>query len=156
MNKRIRNIIELRKVVEAFRNAIVLACKNGEFDRKDRMSNFPYGCCDDACDLLGYYLSKEFDLHTKQGNGLYDDGIFENRTNHAWLVFEDDTVIDITGTQFKYCAGFSEEVYIDCENSFYKNLERKILLDNYDIEQSERLWNDYLIITQYIVRQESR
>lgn len=42
MNKRIRNIIELRKVVEAFRNAIVSACKNGEFDRKDRMSNFPY------------------------------------------------------------------------------------------------------------------
>ena len=152
MIKKIYDIAELREVVTAFRDAIVTACKNGEFSRKDRMSNFPGGCCDDSCDLLSYYLLKEFGIHTMQGNGLYDDGIFEHRTNHAWLVMDGGIVIDITGTQFKYCAGFSEEVYIDHENSFYKNLERKILLDNYDIGQSERLWKDYLIIKRYIAR----
>ena len=150
MNELINNYDELRKVVEAFREAIVTARENRNFDRKDRMSNFPGGCCDDACDLLSYYLYDEFGIHTKQGNGLYDDGVFENRTNHAWLVMGDGTVIDITGTQFRFCAGFTEEVYIGLENAFYKGLERKIILENYDIRQSERLWTDYQIILGYL------
>lgn len=141
---------KLRNVVTAFREAIVTACENRDFDRRDRMSNFPGGCCDDACDLLAYYLYEELGIHTRQGNGLYDDGVFENRTNHAWLVMDDGAVIDITGTQFRYCAGFNEEVYIGKENAFYKRLERKTIGENYDIRQSERLWKDYLIITRYV------
>lgn len=144
------NIEELRNSVATFRDAIVTARDNRDFDRKDRMSNFPGGCCDDACDLLSYYLYEKFGIRTRQGNGLYDDGVFENRTNHAWLVMDDDTVIDITGTQFKFCAGFTEEVYIGQENSFYKGLERKTILENYDIRRSQRLWNDYLIIRKYL------
>lgn len=144
------NIEELRNSVATFRDAIVTARDNRDFDRKDRMSNFPGGCCDDACDLLSYYLYDELGIRTMQGNGLYDDGVFENRTNHAWLVMDDGTVIDITGTQFKFCAGFTEEVYIGQENSFYKGLERKTILENYDIRQSERLWTDYQIILGYL------
>ena len=109
MNEPKYNYDELRNVVTTFREAIVIACKNRDFDRKDRMSNFPGGCCDDACDLLSYYLYDEFGIRTRQGNGLYDDGVFENRTNHAWLVMDDGTVIDITGTQFRFCAGFTED-----------------------------------------------
>lgn len=144
------NIEELRNSVATFRDAIVTARDNRDFDRKERMSNFPGGCCDDACDLLSYYLYDELGIRTMQGNGLYDDGVFENRTNHAWLVMDDGTVIDITGTQFKFCAGFTEEVYIGQENSFYKGLERKTILENYDIRQSERLWTDYQIILGYL------
>lgn len=144
------NIEELRNSVATFRDAIVTARDNRDFDRKDRMSNFPACCCDDTCDLLSYYLYDEFGIHTRQGNGLYDDGAFENRTNHACLVMDDDTVIDITGIQFRFCAGFAEEVYIGKENSFYKSLERKTIFENYDIRQSERLWIDYLIIRGYL------
>ena len=144
------NYDELRKVVVAFRKAIVTARENRDFDRKDRISNFPGGCCDDACDLLSYYLYDKFGIRTTQGNGLYDDGVFENRTNHAWLVMDDGTVIDITGTQFRFCAGFTEEVYIGQESSFYRGLERKTMLENYDIRQSKRLWTDYQIILGYL------
>ena len=151
MNDLEYNYDELCKVVVAFRKAIVTARENRDFDKKDRMSNFPGGCCDDACDLLSYYLYEKFGIRTRQGNGLYDDGVFENRTNHAWLVMDDDTVIDITGTQFRFCAGFTEEVYIGQENSVYRGLERKTMLENYDIRQSERLWTDYQIILGYLV-----
>ena len=60
--------------------------------------------------------------------------IFYNTTNHAWLILNGDTVIDITGDQFSF-AGFSDEVYVRRENSFYQNLEDKRILDNYDITQ---------------------
>lgn len=52
-------------------------------------------------------------------------------------------VIDITANQFKYCAGFDEEVHIGEENSFYKGLDNKHYQSNYDITRSIRLWNDY-------------
>ena len=56
MDELVCNIEELRNSVVAFREAIVTARENRDFDRKDRMSNFPGGCCDDACDLLSCYL----------------------------------------------------------------------------------------------------
>ena len=39
---------ELYTVAASFRAAIIRAKKNCEFDRRDRMPNFPSGCCDDA------------------------------------------------------------------------------------------------------------
>ena len=64
---------------------------------------------------------------------------------------DDNTIIDITGDQFRYCAGYTEEVYVGKETSFYNKLERKQIYDNYDITQGARLWNDYQIIMSYIL-----
>ena len=47
---------ELYQIAFHFREAIVAAKTNGDFDFRDRMHRFPGGCCDDSCDLLGFYL----------------------------------------------------------------------------------------------------
>ncbi len=68
------------------------------------------------------------------------------------LIMDDNTIIDITGDQFKYCAGYTKEVYGGKENSFYKRLADKRSYENYDITQNDRLWNDYKVILSYIQR----
>ncbi len=141
---------DIYNVASDFRSAIIEAKYDRRFDWRDRMSNFPGGCCDDSCDLLAYYLYDTYRIHTKQGNGIYRDNNYNNTTNHAWLLTDDNTIIDITGDQFKYCAGYAEEVYVGKINSFYKRLEDKRSYDNYDITQSGRLWNDYQIILEYM------
>lgn len=137
---------DIYNIAASFRSAIIISKQNGEFSGRDRMSKFPNGCCDDSCDLLGYYLYDRYKIYTEQGNGVYRDNNHYNTTNHAWLVMNGDTIIDITGNQFKYYAGFDEEVYVGKENSFYEKLEEKWIYKNHDITQNERLWNDYLII----------
>lgn len=142
-------IQELFSIIVPFRKAIVNALFNREFSRKDRMSNFPYGCCDDSCDLLGYYLYDQFQINTKQINGVYRDSIPEEITNHAWLLL-DDIIIDITADQFSSLIENNNGVYVGVENEFYQQLEDKQTLLNYDIRENQRLWNDYQIILQYL------
>ena len=142
-------IQELFSIIVPFRKAIVNALLNREFSRKDRMSNFPYGCCDDSCDLLGYYLYDQFQINTKQINGVYRDSIPEEITNHAWLLL-DDIIIDITADQFSSLIENNNGVYVGVENEFYQQLEDKQTLLNYDISENQRLWNDYQIILQYL------
>ena len=155
MLKSLRGLIMLEKelrtadiyrIAEQLRCAIVRAKRNGEFNFGDRMHNFPGGCCDDACDLLAYYLQCEYGIASCQGNGIYRDEDADNTTNHAWLIIEDIIIVDITGSQFKYCAGFIEDIYVGDETAFYKKLDRKQTYANYDITQNERLWKDYQII----------
>lgn len=43
---------EIYNITEAFRMAILDAKYDRRFQYRDRMSNFPGGCCDDASDLL--------------------------------------------------------------------------------------------------------
>lgn len=113
------------------------------------MHNFPDGCCDDSCDLLSYYLLEECKISTKQGIGRFNDGNPENATNYAWLVTEDEVIIDITFGQFKYCAKVEDEIYVGRENSFYCSLDHKKQIGNYNTRNSERLWSDYQIIVSY-------
>ncbi len=142
---------DIFNIAVAFRAAILEAKYNREFDRRDRMSNFPGGCCDDACDLLAYYLYTVYDINTKQGNGVYRDNNPNNTTNHAWLVMDDGMVIDITINQFEFFSKYDEGVYVGKENSFYKHLEDKRIYDNCDIIQNPRLWRDYQTVMSNIV-----
>lgn len=141
---------DIYNIAANFRSAIMEAKYDRQFGWRDRMSNFPKGCCDDSCDLLAYYLYTVYEIHTKQGVGTYRDDDSNNTTNHAWLITNNNTIIDITGDQFKYCTGYAEEVYVGKGNYFYKRLEDKHTYENYNITQSERLWNDYQIILDYI------
>lgn len=92
----------------------------------------------------------EYGIASCQGNGIYRDEDADNTTNHAWLIIEDIIIVDITGSQFKYCAGFIEDIYVGDETTFYKKLDRKQTYANYDITQNERLWKDYQIIKKYL------
>lgn len=141
---------DIYDIAVTFRSAILEAKYNRKFDHSDRMSNFPCGCCDDSCDLLAYYLLTSYDINTKQGNGRYSDNNPYNTTNHAWLVMDDGTVIDITIDQFEFFSKYTEGVYVGKKISFYKNLERYQIDDNCDITQNARLWNDYQIIMNSI------
>ena len=134
---------ELFQIAFYFRNAIITAKCNGEFDSKDRMHRFPSGCCDDSCDLLGFYLWEKYNMHTSQIIGYYDDEM----TNHVWLITDDKIIIDITGDQF---YGTWEPVYVGMENGNYKKLSRIITQNNFDIRGQLRLWNDYNIILKYL------
>lgn len=143
---------DIYSIAATFRAAIIDANYDRKFKSKDRMSNFPMGCCDDSCDLLAYYLNSVYNIHTQQVIGTYRDNNPYNTTNHAWLAMDDNTIIDITGDQFKFLTGFSDEVYVGKKNSFYLRLERerKQICDNIDITQNTRLWNDYKIIMSYM------
>ena len=49
---------ELYQIAFHFREAIVAAKTNEEFNFRDRMHRFPCGCCDDTCDLLDFICGK--------------------------------------------------------------------------------------------------
>lgn len=136
-------------VAVSFRAAIVEARQNREFSKRDRMSNFPKGCCDDSCDLLAYYLRNEFQIYTKQGNGVYRDNNPYNTTNHAWLIVN-DIIIDITADQFPSLIDYVNGIYVGNESKFYKNLEDTKVQENYNIKECSRLWEDYQTIVKYI------
>ena len=57
---------EIYNITEAFRMAILDAKYDRRFQYRDRMSNFPGGCCDDASDLLAYYLLEKYNIHTNK------------------------------------------------------------------------------------------
>ena len=61
-----------------FRDAIEAAWDAGEFERKDRLSGFPRGCCDDASDLLAQFLLDN-GIRTRIIYGTHRDGSFEIR-----------------------------------------------------------------------------
>lgn len=115
---------ELYQIAFHFREAIVAAKTNGEFNFRDRMHRFPGGCCDDTCDLLGFYLWEKYRIHTSQRNGYYE----AEMTNHAWLITDDRIIIDITGDQF---YGAWKSVYVGQEVGTYKKLSRIITQDNF-------------------------
>lgn len=134
MQKKHLGIQEISSIIVPFRKAIVNALLNREFSRKDRMSNFPYGCCDDYCDLLAYYLYDRFQINTNQINGVYRDSIPEEITNHAWMLL-DDIIIDITADRFSSLIENDNGVYVGVESEFYQLLEDKQTLLNYDIRE---------------------
>lgn len=115
---------EIYELAMKFRLAILKVRNNRGFDMRDRMSNFPGGCCDDASDLFAYYLYENYKI--------------------------EDIIIDITADQFEFGRGLKNGVYVGSKNDFYMNLEDKEIYENYDITQNNRLWNDYNIIVSNI------
>ena len=134
---------ELYKVASAFRNAIIEAKKSDEFNFRDRMHRFPVGCCDDSCDLLGFYLWEKYKIHTNERSGYYD----VEMSNHVWLITDDKIIIDITGDQF---GDKWESVYVGLEIGNYEKFTRVVTQKNFDIRELPRLWNDYNIILKYL------
>ena len=115
----------LLDILKNFRNAIDEAKDDRKFDKHYIFKNFPLGCCGITSDILGIYL-QEKGIHTKYVCGTYRNGDFEDIQSHAWLVLDDDTIIDITGDQFKYNEifyGNNKKVYVGRKNKFYKLFE---------------------------------
>lgn len=112
------NRTQIQNLAEQFYYEIIKARPG--FSKRDRMSNFPGGCCDDASDLFGYYLLQNFSICSMQCNGRYEDENPENTTNHVWLLV-DGINVDLTYGQFH----LGSTVHVGNENSFLSKLKRQ-------------------------------
>ena len=127
-----KNIYSL---VTKFRKAVECAKNEGAFNGNQILSRFPKGCCGIISSLLAKYLF-ENGINSYGVSGTFRSGNPEETQSHAWLVLEDNTIVDITGDQFKHSPIFlhySEKVYVGPVNEFLsclkmlKNFIMKIL-----------------------------
>lgn len=111
------------------------------------MNDFPYGCCDDTCDLLAYHLQRILGVNTIQRSyklsGFSDEG--EYFYNHNVLVIEDISyIIDLTGDQLG-----GDKIYIGVADDYPFATDEYINIPNFDISnvyQDRRLFDDYSLI----------
>ena len=121
------------------------------------MHRFPFGCCDDASDLLAFYL-KQNGIETAQINGVYRDEDPENITNHVWLKTQDGLIIDITGDQFRLrleLLNYSVPVYVGDEDALHCLFQDRRQQANFEFELNEtmgqrRMFELYNIISEYL------
>ncbi len=131
----------------SFREAIELVKNEKGFfsndPRFDTMSQFPKDCCDDAADLLGYYLLHKYNVYTQRLTKQYE--ICPN-AYHCVLLLKESIVIDITGDQFDN----RPKIYIGYEDEWLKNMENVNVGPNYDFIscRNERLIYDYKAILE--------
>lgn len=150
---------DIKRLVNQFRDAIDAAKDIGEFDKDFSFYKFPRGCCGDASDLLGQFLL-ENGIRTYYVCGTYRDGSFENIQSHAWLLTNNQTIIDITGDQFRKNTSFlnyNKSVYVGPEDNFHRlfevedrNIHKNIGLDALSSMCQPRLNELYRKIIKYI------
>ena len=113
-------MINLYACANSFRDAIECARDNNEFSIRDRMSQFPRGCCDDASDLFAHFLWKEYHLCSIRVDGTYYADDPENNIWHTWLEV-DGIVVDLTVDQF----AIDKRIYVESADSFYMSFETR-------------------------------
>ena len=147
---------EITSIANRFRCAILSAKDNREFDFKDRMQNFPYGCCDDTADLFAHYLYHEFGIPSLRVDGKYYSDNPEDSCGHSWQIV-DGLVIDLTGSQFKHNSVFhnyDKDVYVGEEDDFYRMFEIRRCdrfkgIECLGIDSHARMYKLYEIIMKY-------
>lgn len=147
------NIQEIKKMAKSFRQAADKAFEYGAFGSGYPFSDFPHECCDDMCDLFGQFLLQNgvsvFKVH---GTYRYDN--WDNVYSHVWLKLEDDTIIDLTGDQYKdnqimrYYDNFCYIGPPNCLHNLFPQEEQQYYpyfgIDNYGDEiTKKRLWKLY-------------
>ena len=149
----------LYALASKFRLAIEAALADGRFSDEIVFSRFPRGCCGDSSDLLAQYLL-ENGIRTYYVCGTHYEDDCENNQSHAWLLTEDEVIIDITADQFKYDPIYSYydlPIYVGHGNEFYDMFE----VEKYSIRVNRgldafygscafRLKKIYKTILQYI------
>ena len=142
-----------------FRHAIEKALEAGAFNNDKQFSGFPSGCCGEASDLLAQYLlNKWFEI--RYVCGTYRGNTVDDRQSHAWLIVDDNTIVDITGDQFKWNSDFynyDKSVYVGEVDDFHRlfEVEDRDVREHYGIDglgcfDTTRLWDLYRKILKYI------
>ena len=128
---------DIKLLAKQFRESIDTVRNAGEFDKDFSFYNFPRGCCGDACDLLAHFLLDN-GIRTFYVCGTYNDGSFDNIQSHAWLLTENQTIIDITGDQFRnnpIFLNYNTPVYVGAGDDFHRLFE----VEDRNIHRSTRL-----------------
>jgi hypothetical protein len=116
---------DIKQLANQFREAIEVAKEEREFYKDIVFRNFPVGCCGDTCALLAQFMLDN-DIEIRYVRGTYRDGSFEDMQSHAWLLTDNQIIIDITGDQFRYTPhllNYNKSVYVGAENDFYRLFE---------------------------------
>lgn len=116
---------KIEKLAIDFRKALENALKFDELGLDFMFKRFPRGCCGDTSYLLAEYLL-ENGIETSYVCGTYINSGFENMQSHAWLIDENEYIIDITGDQFKNDSVFlnyNKTVYVGKIDKFHKLFE---------------------------------
>lgn len=150
---------DIKRLANQFRNAIDQARDVGEFDKDFSFYKFPRGCCGDASDLLAQYLLDN-DIRTYYVCGNYSNGSYESVQSHAWLLTDAQTIIDISGDQFRNNSEFlnyDRRVYIGTEDKFHRlfkvedrDVRKNVGLDALGDMCQSRLNELYRKIVKYI------
>jgi hypothetical protein len=150
---------DIIRLVSKFRDAIDAARDAGEFDKDFSFHGFPRGCCGDASDLLAQFLL-ENGIRTYYVCGTHRGRSFENTHSHAWLLTDNQTIIDITGDQFRDNPGFlnyNKAAYVGAKDDFHRlfKVEDRDIHENNGLDALgsmclPRLYGLYRKIIQYI------
>lgn len=145
------------KYANDFRDAIERAAQAGETDELHFFDKFPRGCCGDTSDLLAQYLCDN-GIQTVYvcGTYYYGESTYDSRS-HAWLLVDDDIIVDITGDQFRLNKELhyrDQRVYVGYEDEFYRLFEVDYNRDVHEYGEmclsTARLRRLYGIIMKYI------
>lgn len=133
------DIEEIKYWVLKFRKGTEKAFENDLF-KEIPFSRFPNACCGDATHLLAQYLAENYDDDMRKyryefGEYRYDD--FENIFQHAWLVFDNRIIVDITSDQKQFSNSkiFPQNAYVPCfvaESSEFHELFERVPLQCFE------------------------
>ena len=115
----------VKKLSYEFRKAIEKAIEVDELGTDFAFKRFPRGCCGDTSYLLAEYLFQN-GIVPSYVCGVYRGKGPENMQSHAWLLTDDDYIIDITGDQFHdrpVFLNYDESVYVGKMDEFHQLFE---------------------------------
>lgn len=92
------------------------------------MNYFSIGCCDDASELLSFYLNTEYNIKIKEVMGDYKDDNPNNTFSHTWLLYETNIILDITYSQFYYLHNDKRNIYIVLKKILFIQCLKVVLL----------------------------
>ncbi len=90
----------IKELASKFRTALEEAHNNRDFYNYP-LREFPLGCCDDTSILFATYL-KEQNIQVSIARGCYNCDDWDRKYTHAWIVLDNNFIIDLTGDQFQY------------------------------------------------------
>lgn len=152
---------DIERLTNQFREAIDVVKDSGDFDKDFSFYKFLLGCCGDASILLVQFLFKN-GIKTYCVCSTYRDSSFKNSHFHAWLLADNQTIIDITGDQFKnnpLFLNYDKPIYVGVADNFHRlfevedrNVHENLGLDTLDCMCQSRLKKLYRKIIKYIYK----
>lgn len=154
------DIDDITRLARKFRCAIDDGYEWGVFGEEFPFSNFPHECCDDVCDLFGELLLK-YGVSFRKVFGIYRYNNWDKQYSHVWLQLDDDTIIDLSGGQYKddpIMLNYDNPCYIGKPSEMHQLFPKEEIIhrpfmgiDAYSDENTrKRLWKLYRNIMSFM------